>query len=237
MTAHFFQSEGSHSPLMLVFLWCYPFVSMEMCLGIFCPVAVTRVLWRVTRAVHALSGIHWLGPVLEIPASLPVLLVTWQVNGSSLMEIYSWNEKIINLVSLASRPVGSGTRPVRLISFARISNTPLNATISRYVYFKGQYDKSYFTCLCVLVRDPNNKWRWRQNTTLRCGSTPVSTVLSISVKFLTINIFSIIIINPHTQTYGRPLLSAVLTYKIMYNSLCKNLFLIMKYSMDQLSPG
>ena len=43
--------------------------------------------------------------------------------------------------------------------------------------------------------------------------------------------------NKSTQTYGRPLLSAVLTYKIMYNSLCKNLFLIMKYSMDQLSPG
>ena len=83
----------------------------------------------------------------------------------------------------------------------------------------------------------NNKWRWRQNTTHRCGSTPVSTVLSLSVKFLMINTFSIIIIKPHTQTYGHPLLSAVLTYKIMYKSLCKNLFLIMKLSMDQLSPG
>ena len=40
----------------------------------------------------------------------------------------------------------------------------------------------------------------------------------------------------HTQTYGHPLLSAVLTYKITYNSLCKNLFMIMKFSMDQLSP-
>ena len=149
MTAHFFQSEGSHSPLMLVFLWCYPFVSMEMRLGIFCPVAVTRVLWRVTCAAHALSGIHWLGPVLEIPSSLPVLLVTWQVNGSSLMEIYSWNEKIINLVSLASIPLGSGARPVRFISFARISNTPLNATNHATFISKGSMTRVILrVCVC-----------------------------------------------------------------------------------------
>ena len=145
MTAHFFQSEGSHSPLRLVFLWCYPFVSMEMCLGIFCRVVVTRVLWRVTCAAHALSGIHWLGPVLEIPASLPVLLVT----GSSLMEIYSWNGKIINLVSLASRQAGWRTRPVRFKSFARVSSTPLNATNQATFISKGSMTRVILrVCVC-----------------------------------------------------------------------------------------